>query len=83
VIDTVGTGAVYKGLAIAPVGTSGSTNLLYLANFNAGTIEVYEMPLAAADPRYGDCRVRGDGDEVEVTADGQVLGRIRVSDLLP
>jgi uncharacterized protein (TIGR03118 family) len=39
VIDTVGSGAVYKGLALAQNGTA---NLLYLANFNAGTVEVYD-----------------------------------------
>lgn len=58
--------------------------VVWIVNLNDGTIEVYETPLAAVDdPRYGDCRVRGDGDEVEVTADGQVLGRVRVSDVLP
>jgi uncharacterized protein (TIGR03118 family) len=34
-----GTGAVYKGLAVA---TSGGNTLLYAANFRAGTIEVYD-----------------------------------------
>jgi uncharacterized protein (TIGR03118 family) len=33
-----GTGAVYKGLAI---NQNGSQSLLYVANFRAGTVEVY------------------------------------------
>ena len=36
-IPTAATGAVYKGLAIAPDGS-----LLYAANFRAGTVEVYD-----------------------------------------
>jgi uncharacterized protein (TIGR03118 family) len=36
-ISTPGTGAVYKGLAIAP-----DQSLLYAANFRAGTVEVYD-----------------------------------------
>jgi uncharacterized protein (TIGR03118 family) len=39
VVDTVGTGAVYKGLVL---GSSGGANFMYLANFNAGTVEVYD-----------------------------------------
>jgi len=36
-IPTASTGAVYKGLAIAP-----DQSLLYAANFRAGTVEVYD-----------------------------------------
>ena len=36
-----GTGAVYKGLAVANVG--GSTNHLFAANFRSGQIEVYDQ----------------------------------------
>ena len=36
-IPTAATGAVYKGLAIAP-----DSSLLYAANFRAGTVEVYD-----------------------------------------
>jgi uncharacterized protein (TIGR03118 family) len=36
-IPTTATGAVYKGLAIAP-----DSSLLYSANFRAGTVEVYD-----------------------------------------
>jgi uncharacterized protein (TIGR03118 family) len=38
-VDRSSTGAVYKGLAIAPNGSSSS---LYAANFNANKIEVYD-----------------------------------------
>jgi uncharacterized protein (TIGR03118 family) len=39
VVDNSPSGAVYKGLAS---GTSGSQTLLYVANFNAGTIDVFD-----------------------------------------
>lgn len=39
-----GTGAVYKGLAL---GSAGGANYLYVANFNAGTVEVYDGTYAA------------------------------------
>jgi uncharacterized protein (TIGR03118 family) len=38
-MPVVGSGAVYKGLAIA---TSGNTTMLYVTNFRAGTVEVYD-----------------------------------------
>jgi uncharacterized protein (TIGR03118 family) len=50
------TGAVYKGLAIAtsstPIitGDPNSTNLLYAANFRAGTIEVYDGTFQKVTP---------------------------------
>ena len=37
-VNNSGTGAVYKGIALA---TANGHNYLYVANFNAGTIEVY------------------------------------------
>jgi uncharacterized protein (TIGR03118 family) len=37
-VDNSATGAVYKGLALA---NNGSKNLLYAANFNAGTVDVF------------------------------------------
>lgn len=40
VVDNSGSGAVYKGLAVATVGTTGS--FLYATNFHAGTVEVYD-----------------------------------------
>jgi uncharacterized protein (TIGR03118 family) len=47
-VDNSGSGAVYKGLAIATSSTpiipadANSTALLYVSNFHAGTIEVYD-----------------------------------------
>jgi len=47
-VDNSGNGAVYKGLAIATSSTpiipadANSTALLYVSNFHAGTIEVYD-----------------------------------------
>jgi uncharacterized protein (TIGR03118 family) len=47
-VDSSGNGAVYKGLAIATSSTpiipadANSTALLYVSNFHAGTIEVYD-----------------------------------------
>ncbi len=38
-VDNSAAGAVYKGMAL---GTSGTTSYLYVANFNAGTVEVYD-----------------------------------------
>jgi len=38
-VDNSGSGAVYKGLAI---GSSGGASFLYAANFNAGTIDVFD-----------------------------------------
>ena len=38
-VNNSGTGAVYKGIALA---TANGHNYLYVANFNAGTIEVYD-----------------------------------------
>jgi uncharacterized protein (TIGR03118 family) len=38
-VDNSATGAVYKGLAL---GSNASGNLLFAANFNAGTIDVYD-----------------------------------------
>ncbi len=54
-VDHSATGAVYKGLAIAT--PTGGTPRIYAANFNAGTVEVYDqswqsvsLPGAFADP---------------------------------
>ncbi len=43
-LNNGGSGAVYKGMAIA---AAGGANYLYLANFHAGTIEVYDNTFAA------------------------------------
>jgi len=45
-----GTGAVYKGLAVA---TSAKGNFLYAANFRAGTIDVFDSSFKAAKPDDG------------------------------
>ncbi len=44
-VDKSASGAVYKGLAAGSVGAS---NYLYAANFNAGTIDVFDANYAAA-----------------------------------
>jgi uncharacterized protein (TIGR03118 family) len=53
--DNSGLGAVYKGMEIA---TNSGTTLLYLTNFNAGTVEMYDTtwtqvvsPTAFTDPK--------------------------------
>jgi uncharacterized protein (TIGR03118 family) len=38
-VNNSGSGAVYKGITLGQVGT---TNYLYVANFHAGTVEVYD-----------------------------------------
>jgi uncharacterized protein (TIGR03118 family) len=43
-VDNSGTGAIYKGLA---VGSNGSANFLYAANFHAGTIDVFDTSFAS------------------------------------
>jgi len=54
------TGAVYKGLAIAPVSATpiiptdkASTSLLYAANFRSGNIDVFDTTFAAVTPAKG------------------------------
>ena len=42
-VDNSGSGAVYKGLAI---GNNGSGNHLYAANFNSGTVDVFDASFA-------------------------------------
>src|SRR5713101_4762802 len=44
-VDNSATGAVYKGLAIGSIGTD---NFLYAANFSAGTIDVFDKNFAPA-----------------------------------
>src|SRR5512140_1465449 len=44
-VDNSGSGAVYKGLAL---GTYGGNSYLYAANFNAGTIDVFDSSYNAA-----------------------------------
>jgi uncharacterized protein (TIGR03118 family) len=41
-VDNSAVKAVYTGLAMASVGASPATNLLYAANFRAGTIDVFD-----------------------------------------
>jgi uncharacterized protein (TIGR03118 family) len=44
-VDKSGTGAVYKGLALA---NNGTANFLYATNFNAGTVDVFDKNFAPA-----------------------------------
>ena len=53
-VDNSASGAIYKGLALA---NGGSSNLLFAANFHAGTIDVFDqnfspvvLPGAFVDP---------------------------------
>ncbi len=43
VVDRSGSGAVYKGLALA---ASGGANFLYAANFNSGSVDVFDKNFA-------------------------------------
>ena len=43
-VNNSGTGAVYKGIALA---SAGGNNYIYVANFNAGTIEAYDGTFAS------------------------------------
>ena len=43
-VNNFNTGAVYKGMALA---SAGGANYIYLANFHAGTVEVYDKNYAA------------------------------------
>lgn len=45
-VDNGAAGAIYKGLAMAQMG---SANFLYAANFHAGTVEVYDANFAWVD----------------------------------
>jgi uncharacterized protein (TIGR03118 family) len=42
-VNNSGSGAVYKGMALA---SAGGANYLYVANFNAGTVEAYDSTFA-------------------------------------
>jgi uncharacterized protein (TIGR03118 family) len=46
-VDSSGAGAVYKGLAL---GNDGGANFLYVTNFNAGTVSVFDKHFAPAMP---------------------------------
>jgi Uma2 family endonuclease len=56
----------------------------WIVNLVARQLEVYTEPSGALDPvGYRRCQVFGPTDQIELAVDGQVLGKIAVSDLLP
>ncbi len=74
-VDNSAKGAVYKGLAI---GNNGSSNLLYAANFSAGSIDVFgpnfaqvNLPNAFTDPNlpagYAPFNIQNIGGKLVVT----------------
>jgi hypothetical protein len=58
---------------------------VWIVNLVNGTIEVYDTPMDSRTPeaRYGHSEVRRAGEAVEIVADGRVLGRVAVSDIIP
>ena len=48
-VDNSGAGAIYKGLAM---GSVGSSNFLYAANFHLGTIDVFDNNFTPVGPAY-------------------------------
>jgi Uma2 family endonuclease len=63
---------------------TGSIPAYWIVNLIAGQLEVYTEPSGALDPvGYRRCQVLKRTEQIELAIDGQVLGRIAVSDLLP
>jgi hypothetical protein len=56
-----------------------------IVNLVNGTVEVYDRPMGVGtgDARYGHSEVKDAGEAMEIVADGHVLGRVAVSDIIP
>ena len=67
-----------------PMATARAAAPFWLVNPKNQTVAVDQTPMdvCSDDARYGGSDVKGIGDQVEVAVDGQVLGRLFVSDLL-
>jgi Uma2 family endonuclease len=63
---------------------AGGIPAYWIVNLIAGQLEVYTEPSGPLDPLgYRRCQVLGPSDHIELSIDGQILGRIAISNLLP
>ena len=63
---------------------AGGIPAYWIVNLIAGQLEVYTEPSGPLDPLgYRRCQVLGHRDHIELSIDGQILGRIAISNLLP
>jgi len=67
-----------------PAYATGSIPAYWIVNLIARQLEVYTEPSGPLDPLgYRRCQVLGPTDHIELSIDGQILGRIAISSLLP
>ncbi len=57
---------------------------VWIVNLVNETIELYDRPMGVGtgDARYVHSEVKGAGEAIEIVADGRVLGRVAVSDII-